>query len=70
MFESSYLIDPGAHMTRMYDPKTRSVVSVRSCRLAKRPQVVGEKLSSSPGRATTDSFILLIKRKSKQIRLH
>ncbi|MEY8309111.1 rod shape-determining protein [Erysipelotrichaceae bacterium 51-3] len=42
MFESSYLIDPGAHMTRMYDPKTRSVVSVRSCRLAKCPQVVGQ----------------------------
>lgn len=43
MFESSYLIDPGSHMTRMYDPKTRSIVSVRSCRLAKHPQIVGDK---------------------------
>lgn len=41
MFESSYLIDPGSHTTRMYDPKTRSIVSVRSCRLAKHPQIVG-----------------------------
>lgn len=43
MFESSYLIDPGSHTTRMYDPKTRSIVSVRACRLAKDSQTVGDK---------------------------
>lgn len=42
MFESSYLIDPGAHTTRLYDPKTKQILSVRSCRLAKQPQVIGQ----------------------------
>lgn len=42
MFESSYLIDPGAHTLRIYDPKTRTVHALRSCRLFNRPQVTGD----------------------------
>lgn len=41
MFESSYLIDPGAHMLRLYDPKSREILSMRSCRLSKQPQIIG-----------------------------
>ncbi len=42
MFESSYLIDPGAHTLRIYDPKSKKVHSLRSCRLFNRPGITGD----------------------------
>lgn len=42
MFENSYFLDPGTHSLRLYDPKTRQVLSIRSCRLCHTPNVIGE----------------------------
>lgn len=42
MFENNYLIDPGTHSLRLYDPKTHQVLSIRACRLCHTPNVIGE----------------------------
>lgn len=42
MFENSYFLDPGTHSLRLYDPKTRQVLSIRSCRLCHTPDIIGE----------------------------
>lgn len=42
MFESSYLLDPGSHTLRLYDPKTKTILQKRACRLEKEPDIIAE----------------------------
>lgn len=43
MLEKQYVIDPGSHELRIYDPKTRTIARLRSCYLKNSPKLTGDR---------------------------
>ena len=57
MLESSYYIDAGAWNIRLYDPKTRTIYSTRSCRLQKNPKIWGREALEKVWESNSESLV-------------
>ncbi len=57
MLESSYFIDAGAWNIRLYDPKTRTIFTTRSCRLQKKPQIWGREALEKVWESNSESLV-------------